>query len=174
MRRFASSRRSLHTAVVTFAALASIGGGAVAASAHSLAPDSATAGPVAAVSAQQRQWVKTQRLPDGSVAKIYKVGDRYEAAIFFHGRKIATLSTKSTVFRHHGVNYSFHPYKGSIWAEKSKPGPKPRPGDRPFNPVSAPDDDVTPPVPAPDPTPDDVIVPAPDAVPDAAPQADES
>ncbi|MFC9293756.1 hypothetical protein ACFTWH_06845 [Streptomyces sp. NPDC057011] len=174
MRFACTARRSLRSAVVALGALAVVGGAGTAASAHTSIPEGAALGPAATVSAQQRQLVKTQRLADGSIARIYKVGDRYEAAIFFHGKKIATLGSKTTVFRHHGVNYSFHPYKGSVWAEKGKGGklrpgepikpiPNPTPDDdvTPPGPVPAPDDNVAPPVPAPNPTPDDVVSPAP-------------
>ncbi|MET9325013.1 hypothetical protein ABZX75_33475 [Streptomyces sp. NPDC003038] len=164
-----STRRSFRSAAVALGALVALGGPSGAAVAHSLTPASAVTASADAASMQQRKLVKTQRLFDGSVAKIYKVGDRYEANIFFHGKKIATMSSRTTVFRHHGVNYSFHPYKGSVWAEKGKP----RPGE-PINPAPDPTpDDVVPPVPAPDPTPDDVVSPVPNPAPDQ-PDTDDS
>ncbi|MFJ4776645.1 hypothetical protein [Streptomyces sp. NPDC088762] len=164
--RTAAIRRSLRTAVVALGALVALGGAGAAASAHSPAPENAVTASVAAVP-PQRKLVGIQRLSDGSVAKIYKVGDRYEAAIFFRGKKIATLSSKKTVFRHHGVNYSFHPYKGSIWAEKNRNGKYPRPVPGPVKPVPnpTPDDDVVTPVPNPTPD-DDVVTPVPNPTPD--------
>ncbi|MEU3726979.1 hypothetical protein [Streptomyces sp. NPDC031705] len=170
--RNASARRRLRNAVVALGALVAIGG--TGAAAHASVPDTPEGVSAVAVATQQRKPVKVERLADGSVAKIYKVGDRYEASIFFRGKKIATLSSTTTVFRHHGVNYSFHPYKGSVWAEKGK-SVKPRPGG-PVNPIPNPnpdpDDDTAPPVPAPNPNPDDDTappVPAPNPNPDDDP-----
>ncbi|PZT71035.1 hypothetical protein DN402_01235 [Streptomyces sp. SW4] len=70
------------------------------------------------------------RLADGSVGKVYRVGGHYEADILFKGRKAGTLDTRRTVLRHHGVTYSFHPYTGSLWAEKTKGGEGGKKGDK--------------------------------------------
>ncbi|MFI7319571.1 hypothetical protein [Streptomyces venezuelae] len=141
MRHF-TSRRTVRTTAVTLGAVVALGAPAAAFAAEQ--PTGADQSVSASVVAK-RKLVKTQRLVDGSVGKIYKAGDRFEADIFYKGKKIGALNARTTVLKHHGVNYSFHPYKGTLYAEKAgKPAPKTD---------ERKDEGITDPVP--NPTPDD-------------------
>ncbi|WAL99199.1 hypothetical protein [Streptomyces sp. Je 1-369] len=145
MRHF-TSRRTIRTTAVTLGAVVALGAPAAAFAADQ--PTGADQSVSASVVAK-RKLVKTQRLVDGSVGKIYKVGDRFEADIFYKGKKIGSLNARTTVLKHHGVNYSFHPYKGTLYAEKAgKVGnPAPQTDERKD------DEGITDPIP--NPTPDD-------------------
>ncbi|MGW7274558.1 hypothetical protein ACWGH5_29025 [Streptomyces sp. NPDC054864] len=182
MMRHLYSRRTIRTTAVTLGAAIALGAPAAA---YAATQDSGTDHETAVTSvahadshgvdafsvAQQRKLVQTQKLADGSVGKIYKVGGKFEADIFYQGKKIGTLKAGKTVLKHHGVNYSFHPYKGKLWAEKAgkaKPNSdeqKKRDGITDPVPNPTPDDGITDPVP--NPTPDDGITdPIPNPTPD--------
>ncbi|MFD6434625.1 hypothetical protein [Streptomyces venezuelae] len=143
--RHTASRRTIRTTAVTLGAVVALGAPAAA-----FAADQQPAGADQSVSASvvaKRKLVKTQRLVDGSVGKIYKAGDRFEADIFYKGKKIGSLNARTTVLKHHGVNYSFHPYKGILYAEKAAGTPAPGTDER--------KDDGGIDNPIPNPTPDD-------------------
>ncbi|MFF3012775.1 hypothetical protein [Streptomyces sp. NPDC057939] len=77
-----------------------------------------------------RGYVTTVRLADGSVAKVYQVGDhRFEADIFAGDRKVGTLACsdgRSTNGTHNGLHVTLHG-NGTVtsWVEGGKPVEKP-------------------------------------------------
>ncbi|MCX4665664.1 hypothetical protein OG453_03075 [Streptomyces sp. NBC_01381] len=84
----------------------------------------------------KRVYVRSAKLADGSLAKIYKLGkNHYQADIYAHGAKLDTLDAngKSVTGRHNGLYVVLNP-DGTIksWVEgKAKPAPKPQPTQQP-------------------------------------------
>ncbi|MEU8960026.1 hypothetical protein AB0C93_37700 [Streptomyces sp. NPDC048518] len=155
------THRTVRCGVVTLGALVALGAPAAAFAAEQPADTAKSVSASAEVVAAKGKLVKTQRMFDGSTVKIYKSGDRFSADVFYKGKKIGTLGPNRTVLKHHGVDYSFHPYKGKVWAEKGKgKGGQKRDDVKPI-PNPTPDDDE-PIKPIPNPTPDDAgdITPA--------------
>ncbi|MEV8021733.1 hypothetical protein AB0O76_36470 [Streptomyces sp. NPDC086554] len=80
----------------------------------------------------KRVYVRSAKLADGSLAKIYKLGkNHYQADIYAHGAKLDTLDAngKSATGQNNGLYVVLNP-DGTIksWVEgKTKPTPKPQP-----------------------------------------------
>ncbi|MFF4318330.1 hypothetical protein [Streptomyces sp. NPDC001568] len=79
---------------------------------------------------QTRGYVTTVKLADGSVAKVYRVGDdRFEADIFAGDRKVGTLvgaNGQSTNATHNGLHVTLYGNgRVTSWVEGGKPVQKP-------------------------------------------------
>ncbi|MFB7788644.1 hypothetical protein ACFC1D_38805 [Streptomyces vinaceus] len=83
----------------------------------------------------KRAFVTTVKLPDGSVAKVYKIGaNHFEAEVFFGSTKLDTLVSKGgnpAYGQNNGMHVVLQP-NGTVtsWVEgeqKPKPQPKPQP-----------------------------------------------
>ncbi|MFF2197178.1 hypothetical protein [Streptomyces sp. NPDC058157] len=83
-------------------------------------------------SAGKRVYVTTVKLADGSVAKVYKVGEgHFEADLFAGGTKLDTLVSKGgkpAYGQNNGLHVVLQP-NGTVtsWVEGGKPKPKPKP-----------------------------------------------
>lgn len=157
------THRTVRGTVVALGALIALGVPAAAFAADQPTGADQSASAASAPAQQQRKLVKTQRLVDGSVGKIYKVGNTFQADIIYKGKKIATLSTRLTVLKHHGISYSFHPYKGTLYAEKTRKAATPKKDDHKKDDRLGPNDPIKP---IPNPTPDDGIT---DPIPNPTP-----
>ncbi|RSS83801.1 hypothetical protein [Streptomyces sp. WAC06614] len=90
-------------------------------------PTTPSAGPK-----EQRRFVTTVRLADGSVAKVHRVGPgHFEADVYAGSTKLDTLVSKNgraAHGRHNGLHVVLQP-NGTVtsWVEGTKPAPKPEP-----------------------------------------------